>query len=264
MRRSIVVIAAAAALFGAAVPGLLMPRSAVAEAPAEAPAVADRFVLRPSFTTSLGPVNAGSAFAVKRGERTVLVTALHLLGPAGGLKAQVETARLAEVVQSISVRGAFTGEGKPPVAVATKILAVPGAHPMGDDAAGDILVFELAQKTGLDRLQVRDTPKLAPGALAAAAPSVGDAVWLVAKVRGGDDRAHPAKVVQIDDKWLFYEIHQADLDLAGTNGAPIVNAAGEVVGIQLGGGVMEDGKLVGAANPWAAVRKALDAAVGGG
>lgn len=244
--------------------GLLAPRSAGAEAPVQAPDVPDRFVLRPSFSTSLGPVNAGSAFALAHNGKTVLVTALHLLGPAGGLKAQVEPGKLGSVVQSVAVRGAFTGQGKPPVSTAKDVVAIAGAHPMGDDAAGDILVLAPEEKTGLDRLEIGDKPKLAPGSLASAAPKVGDPVWLAAAATNAEGRAHVGKVVEINDKWLFYEIAQSDLSLAGTNGAPILNAAGEVVGIQLGGGVMDDGKLVGAANPWSAVHAKLSAALGGG
>ena len=242
---------------------MLSPSAAVAESPAAVPAVPDRFVLRPSFTTSLGPVNAGAAFALKVGDRTLLVTAMHLLGPAGGLKAQVAAERLAEVVQSVGVRGAFTDD-KAPVAVAKTVLPIEGAHPMGDDASGDILVLEPEVKTGLDRLQVHETPKLSAGALAAAAPAVGDPVWLAARIGSGEARAHAGKVVEINDKWLFYEFTSADLDLAGTNGAPVLDAEGKVVGIQLGGGVMDDGKLVGAANPWPAVMKAIESIGGGG
>jgi hypothetical protein len=242
---------------------VVSPTAAVAESPAAAPVVPDRFVLRPSFTTSLGPVNAGAAFALKVGDRTVLVTALHLLGPAGGLKAQVTADRLAEVVQSVGVRGAFTDD-RDPVAVASKVLPIEGAHPMGDDASGDILVLEPEVKTGLDRLQVHEAPKLAPGSLAAAAPAVGDPVWLAARIGSGETRVHAGKVVELNDKWLFYEFASASLDLAGTNGAPVLNAEGKVVGIQLGGGVMDDGKLVGAANPWPAVKEAIDSIRGGG
>ncbi len=237
--------------------------TAAAESPASAPSVPDRFVLRPSFSTSLGPVNAGSAFALTYAERTVMVTAMHLLGPAGGLKVQVEAGRLAEVVQSVGVRGAFTEDAQP-VAVSKELVPVAGAHPMGDDAAGDILIFAPEVKTGLDRLQVRDVPKLSPGVLADAAPKVGDPVWLAARIGAGDTRVHAGKVVEINDGWLFYEIGDATLSLAGTNGAPILGADGKVVGIQLGGGVMDDGKLIGAANPWSGVKKALDGALGGG
>ena len=264
MRRFLAASAVTATLVLAAAPALLTPRAAEAEAPSAAPEVADRFVLRPSFSTSAGPVNAGSAFALKHGDRTVLVTALHLLGPAGGLAAQVDATKLGDVVQSVGVRGAFTGAGGPAIATAKKVVPVAGAHPMGDDAAGDILLLEPEVKTGLDRLQVQKTPSLAPGALAAAAPAVGDPVWLAASVQGVDTRVHAGKVVEINDKWMFYEIAKGDLDLAGTNGAPILDAKGKVVAIQLGGGVMEDGKLIGAANPWPAVKKALDGALGGG
>src|SRR5262245_36911788 len=51
----------------------------------------ENFLLSPKFVTTQGEVEAGTAFVtnVRANERQVILTALHLLGPDGGLKSQI-------------------------------------------------------------------------------------------------------------------------------------------------------------------------------
>ena len=45
---------------------------------------------------------------------------------------------------------------------------------------------------------------------------------------------HRGTVAEVNGDFMFYDIPDASLDLAGSSGAPLVNAAGEVVGMQVG------------------------------
>jgi len=223
-----------------------------------APAVEDGTVLRPRFKTEQGTFNAGTAFAVELNGKVLVVTALHLFGPAGGLEKQIEGDKVPAFTKSISLRDAFTNGD---FGTAHKGLPLADTHPMGDDAAGDIAAFEAKILTGLDKLDSK-AKDLAPIKLAEAAPKKGDAVFVAAQFAADKEtRTHEAKVVEVNDKWLFFEYAKGELDIAGTNGAPVLNEKGEVVGINLGGGKMKDGKLVGSANPLSAVKKRLTEAV---
>jgi hypothetical protein len=98
--------------------------------------------------------------------------------------------------------------------------------------------------------------------LAAAAPKVGDSVWLLAQVPEGappSQLLHHAVVRSSTDQALQYAFDNVGLNLQGTSGAPVVNAAGEVVGTNLGGGTLP-GKLIGVGNSLASLRALLNAA----
>ena len=122
--------------------------------------------------------------------------------------------------------------------------------------SNDLLILPAVEASGLDRLQSANKPTLRKLKLAVAAPVNGDTIWLAARVGESEARLHQATVVQIDGDWMFFE-YAAELDLAATSGAPVLNAAGEVVGLNLGGGKMPDGKFVGSANPVTALRAHL-------
>jgi len=222
------------------------------------PSVEDGSILRPRFVTQQGSHAAGTAFALDVNGKLLVVTALHLFGPAGGLESQIAGDKVAEFTKSIAVRDAYTGGD---FGTANKGLTLADTHPMGDDAAGDIVAFEAQILTGLDKLNAKSQP-LKPLVLAQDAPTKGDKVYVAAQI--GDDkktRTYEAKIVESNDKWLFFEYADNALDIAGTNGAPVLDESGKVVGMNLGGGKMDDGKLIGSANPYSAIHKRLTEAV---
>jgi hypothetical protein len=71
----------------------------------------------------------------------------------------------------------------------------------------------------------------------------------------------PAKVVEIAPGSVYVEYTNRDLDVAGSVGAPLLDASGAVVGLNIGSGKMPDGALIGSAVPLPALRDRLTAAL---
>jgi hypothetical protein len=224
--------------------------------PPAPPVVPDGFVARPTFVTSDGHhYDAGVAFVADAGGAQVLVSALQLLGPSGGLPAQLTAEQVPTTLQQVLLHDAWTGAELPPSGPG---LLVAGAHPMAQEGAGDLLLASLPQGFLSGRQIARQALPLA-----AANPKVGDYVWMVAPVVDGpekDLRLHAAKVVESSAKWIFFEYTEPGLNLAGTCGAPLLDATGHVVGVNLGGGA-DKGKLYGSANPVDSVRGMVAAAL---
>jgi hypothetical protein len=194
-------------------------------------------VLRPIFTTTAGTIEAGSAFVVegKRG-KFLLLTAHHLFGPAGGLESEIAWDAMPTVVQRVRAvspdDGAVVVLGRGP-------LAIEGAQAMNGGCMGcDFAVFPVAGVGGAGILR-----------LATAPPLVGGKVFLVAELSdGGPKRLHPATLIGVHDDYLAYRF-EGSIDLRATSGAPVVNEAGEVVAVNLGGRADPEGTLgIGAAS----------------
>lgn len=106
---------------------------------------------------------------------------------------------------------------------------------------------------GTDLSVFRAPAELAAHALELAAdePAGGARVWLLARLVGGaapDVYLHPAHVRVATDKILGYEFENNQLNLTATSGAPVVNAQGKIVALNLGGG-FSGGKLNVFGNP---------------
>jgi hypothetical protein len=236
--------------------------SLLSVARAEAPEVPGCSILSPTFKLGEKSHAAGTAFALKHGDKTLLVTAHHLLGPGGGLAVQITGLEVPTQVSLVVARDSFTGEE---CARTENALRIMDASPMSQ-AGGtkDVAAFVVKVATGLDRLSATPKTPLATRTLAAAAPKVGDTVWVAARFKDREDKLFPAEVVESSDESLFYKFADATLALDATSGAAVIDGDGAVVGIQLGGGKMADGALIGSANPLASVKMRLEAALSGG
>lgn len=237
---------------------LAVPLGSVAAPPAAAvaaPEVALGSVLRPAFTLADGKsFEAGTAFAAEFGGETLVLTAFHLFGPVGGLPAQIAAPDMPTAVKKARFLDAW---GSQKIGADVVPVAVPGAHPMGDDATGDLAVFHLPP--AWDRISAGTNPPFHGLVLAGDDPKVGDRVWLAAPVLDDPAHVHAATVVEVKPIFLFYAFDGV-VELRATSGGPVLNQKGEVVGIHLGGG-LDGAKTIGAAGPVSAIRKNLAAAV---
>lgn len=209
-------------------------------------------VLRPLILTRQGQVDAGAAFVIRSEDGSqLLLSALHLLGPAGGLARQVGGDEVTEMVQALVARAVDDDS----VRLGTREpLTIAGARAMTPDALdADLLAFAVDPDAVVGDVGVLE--------LAEASPEAGARVWLLAQVPGRPGLLHAARVSRRSAKELEYEFDDRNLDLRATSGAPILGADGRVVAVHLGGGAL--GSMVyGLANPVESVRARLLDATG--
>jgi acyl carrier protein len=177
-------------------------------------------LLHPRFFGGKGTeFDAGSAFVgeVNAGE-TLLLTAQHLFSPAGGLEKDVLWSQMDK--EYPKAEGMLSG-GKEVGATGGAVILLPSAHGMDDNSAA----FDLAA------YQLADAPKADVLKLAKKSPKVGDIVYMNSRYIGWT----AAAVVSVEKSRVIYRYFLPSLELRGTSGAPVVNAEGEVVAMNLGG-----------------------------
>ncbi len=231
------------------------PAPAASAAPAAAPTVGEGSIVRPTFVVGDEKATAGTGFFARIGGATVLVTSHGLLGPNGGLPTLLKPAEVATVTQVV-LTDAWTGRG---TAKAGPGLVVADAATVVESPSRDLAVFRV-NLSGFDTVATPTYTPPAPLALATLAPKVGDIVWLASPVKGSDQRVHAAKVGDVSAAALYVDFVEK-IDLVGTSGAPFLNAKGEVVGMCVGGGLME-GVVIGAANPASSIASRTIQALG--
>jgi hypothetical protein len=188
-------------------------------------------ICRPTFEMKDKPLSAGTAFLMESGvakQPVVLVTAHHLLGPMGGLAAEIAWADVPKAVKRATCNSianpAQTWTGIP--------LAIPGAASFNNQTKDGLRDIAL--------LTVQSTTAVRPLKLAAGLPKVGDPVWLVAQLVSGapkDKLLFKARVERVQDLALNYVIEDpaGTFALQATSGAPVVNERGEVVAVNIAG-----------------------------
>lgn len=210
------------------------------------PVVAKNTALRPTFILNgREPLQAGTAVLARTrpGAQPVMLTALHLLGEAGGLEEEVSPAKIDAVVREVRLRPI---QGGAPVALARGGVRKTGAALSGEntDVSQDLAAFRVTRNAGATVLD-----------LATSNPRMGEWVWLV-----GDEISHkpqtqrlfPARVTIVTDQVGVLNFERA-FELQAFSGAPLVNAKKQVVGLLIGG----DGDRTGTFNPVAGIRKRL-------
>ena len=208
---------------------------------------AETAVYKPTFTTTEGEQASGTAFVARLSPSSplLLVTAHHLFGADGGLDREYAWSELPKFVSKVA---AVSIEKSPPV-TAGPAIAIDGATKYAQTGmGGDVAAFAVTAPT--------DAPALA---FATARPAEGAEVWLIAPVEGSTELRHRAVVAQVEDEVIAYAFDNAGIKLRATSGAPVVDAAGNVVAINLASG-SQDGKTVGFGNPaWSASKRLLAA-----
>jgi hypothetical protein len=202
------------------------------------PAPATNTILKPTFITGRTSYTAGTAFLCESpdGKQQLVLTAHHLLGTAGGFESELAWDKLNETIKltvGLSMDDAS-------VHVASKhALLIQGAHALDRRGlANDLAAFQL------DYDKSRSVLKLAK-----TAPKIGDRLWLYGRQRGSENlELMPCTAVTSSALELDYEFDNNAIKLAGTSGAPVLNADSQVVGINIGGSEQK-GKLIGYGNP---------------
>ena len=199
-----------------------------------------RSLCKPIFTIDGGRRASGTGFLMETiagRRRTYLFTAQHLFSIAP--RELPAHATRADCVTPTSARSFATGAA----------IAIAGAHPMGPPGDyKDIAVFPvIGHSPGLP-LATRD---VAPG----------DFVWLLAQPASGRELQsllHRARVLRTQG-FLAYRYDDQTLGADQTSGAAVINAAGEVVGLNLGYTRATNGDLIGVGDRLSALQAVVSA-----
>jgi hypothetical protein len=224
-----------------------------AVAVAEPPKAVVDTLCRPTFELKDRPLSAGTAFLMETGvpkKPVVLVTAHHLLGPMGGLPAEVAWSDVPKAVK----RATCSSVRNPTQIWVGTPLAIPGAASFNNQTPDGLRDIAL--------LTLQGTATVKPLKLSATQPKVGDPVWLLAQLVSGaskDKLLFKAKVVRVQDLALNYLIEDPEgtFEMRATSGAPVVNERGEVVAVNIAGSRVAEGFNV-AGISGNVVRKALE------
>ncbi len=223
------------------------------EANEKEPPAPNGFIFRPTFDTDEGEIRAGTAFPLRLPEhaRPVIVTAMHLFGPGGGMSRDVPPNELPKAVKRLRLDDCFAAS--PTIVLDSEPLVIPEAAPIGESGqAGDIAAFWGPSDERVYCLEMSDATLVE-----------GQSVWLVASLLAGapaDQRLHHAKVLGTHSgENVLYQYDNPKLSKQATSGAPIVDQAGRLVAVNLGG-FEDEGQIIGVGNPVGRFRKFLEAA----
>lgn len=212
------------------------------------PELLDNTILRPEFELNDVTFAAGTAFAIEMDDQNVslVLTAYHLFGEAGGLEEEIPSEKIPDVFRKAELRDAYTDKY---CGECNKVLKIKGADSI-PNVDKDLVAFYFGDNLEVNKLK-----------LSSKLPKKGETVWLAAPtIYSVEPRLHKAKVKSASDKRLTFEYEEKDIELTATSGAPILNSAGEVVGLNVGGG-QQYGITIGVANPCTSIRKRLKEAL---
>ncbi len=182
----------------------------------------DATLFEPTFTYVNGSsTSAGKAWCAKLDNGKVLaVTALHLLGPDGGLPQQIPASKAASMVKRVD----FCNIDGVKQFSSTKVLTKSGfVGTSGPDYSGDVIVFE-AHKDLASRAF----------SLAEKLPKLNDPVWVYTSSSGAPPQAYPAVVTGASNMMLHVQLYKP-IALKATSGSPVLDKQGKVVGILIAG-----------------------------
>lgn len=195
---------------------------------------------RPVFKVNEHTVRAGSAFIIKHKGSHYAISAQHLIGKAGGLDKDYKGKDLVGAFKKITLSPIYTGYKS---LTSFRHVAIPHADSISNkNAENDIFISPLPAV-------IDSTPFM----LATSIAKVGDKVMLYAMVANSKELIHTATVMKSTNKELVYVFDNKQLNLSATSGAPIINQKEQVLGINLSGGKLANGYVVGMANPFVSI-----------
>jgi hypothetical protein len=219
------------------------------------PLVPSAFLVRPEFFFGRSSVFGGYGFVVWFEAHALLLTALHVMDELIKAKGIDTTARNPRNI----------GEELPPHVTSVRMYDVLQKqwplYELGD--AGPMLTLPHARTGDNEPFAFRDIAAFhvaAPGSLnvgqlAEQDPEPGDAVWLAAAMPDGSLTRRAVCVEQTSRSFVF-RYDEAKQSAKYSSGAPILNAAGAVVGINTGLGRYAEHDI-GHANPLRSIRAHL-------
>ena len=214
-------------------------------------------VCRPTIEVDAKGRSSGTAFVLATDRRTpgaLLVMAHHLLGMPKSVDGAIPWNEAPLRASSATCRG-LSGTTTWRTGAA---FAIEGAHVLGNlQSLRDIAIFPITVEPK------GSSPMPARLRLARNEPVSGTAVWLVAQTNDSrrlGQRFYRARVIQ-GVGYLAFVYDDADLSLSNTSGAPIVNASGDVVGVNVAVAA-QNGELIGIADNLATIRLATALSIG--
>ena len=199
---------------------ILVAQAILAPGARAVPTCPDGSVGKPLFETSEGFKTAGvaSVIKVKQGSQCFLVSVRHLLSPKNGFSKQIAASEVPDFVRNIKLNS-FSGPSYDYFVTGLPLDST-GRDPM-NGPLDDLAVYQVHNESPSDRAL----------SLTTALPAVGETVWLVAKDQGGGEIMQSGKVAATNGgKWLTVQFDDPSV-LTAAGGAPVLNAAGEVIGI---------------------------------
>jgi Trypsin-like peptidase domain/Zinc finger, ZZ type len=223
------------------VPWLSVPWSV-----ATAPRVPDRAVVRPEFRSGRESFFGSYAFVAvaEDGRPPLVLTALHVLD---------ELAKFRGINCSDNNSG-YSGRELPDQITNVRLYDPFAPNWMLAElgTAGDMLVLPQARICSIEpysegdiaAFRVVPPSSFRPLRLATVLPAVGDPIWLAVNPgRGARERTVQAVMVEITDETFVFRFAKPVTFPPHTSGAPLLNRAGEVVAINVGGGTLDEHKL---------------------
>lgn len=200
-------------------------------------------VFEPTFVTTEGDLRAGKVFAatLPACKDALLVSALHLFGPSGGMKKQSSGSQIAALVTNISLDDIA---GKVSIEKFRARSLTPDkascCTDKADTGAGDIAAFAAPEELRGLALRVATRPV-----------KKGDKVFVISSIASPavTRLSHAAIAEGMESGYWLYTYLEPGFVVRATSGAPVVNEAGEVVAINLGGATSKTGKMMGYGNP---------------
>ena len=196
--------------------------------PSGPPSYPNDFVGGAEVDTAAGERGAGTASVIhlKGQMQSYIVSARHLLGPDGGFATQTAAKDVPTFVQSISINS-FSG-GRHHYDVTGLVVPTTRLKANGGMPTDDIAIYLNHDSSSQDQALP----------LADHLPAMGEPLWVIAHVRGGvpdGQVVQPGKVIRLQkDGWGVLQFDNDQIITAGASGAPVLNAAGEVVGVYSG------------------------------